>query len=58
MHEWFDSYQSHEFKRLAMGRLLGDLRSTMERKVVRGDEEKLKISINACVSPSTTPEGS
>lgn len=46
VHEWFDSYQSQEFKRLAMGRLLGDLRTTMEKKITGG--EKLKLAVYAC----------
>ena len=46
VHEWFDSYQSQEFKRLAMGRLLGDLRTTMEKKTL--GNEKLKLAVYAC----------
>lgn len=46
----FDGYTNREFKKLAMGRLLGDLRSAMERKAADPSEkkEKTRLAIYSC----------
>ncbi|KAG8885363.1 hypothetical protein FRB97_001438 [Tulasnella sp. 331] len=46
--EWFGGYQTQEFRRLAMGRLLDDLQSKMHRKAVMSIRDPLKIAVNAC----------
>jgi len=46
--EWFGGYQTKEFRRLAMGRLLDDLQSKMHRKAAMTARDPLKIAINAC----------
>lgn len=50
VHEWFDAYANIEFKKLAMGRLLGDLRATLARKVADPLEtnEKLRLAVMSC----------
>jgi len=50
VHEWFDAYKSKEFGQLSMGRLLGDLRATMEDKVKDPLErtEKLRLAVYSC----------
>ncbi|KAI5480425.1 acid phosphatase [Pseudohyphozyma bogoriensis] len=50
VHEWFDGYQSPEFAKLAMGRLLGDLKAALERKVADPFEvkDKLRLAVNSC----------
>lgn len=47
VHEWFDGYFSHEFTRLAMGRLFGDLLTRMEHKA-RAPSDPLKLAIYSC----------
>lgn len=49
-HEWFDAYESREFARLSMGRLLGDLREKMELKVKdpAEEKEKLRLAVYSC----------
>lgn len=50
VHEWFDAYSVTEFKKLAMGRLLGDLRAKLEAKAADPTEktEKMRLAIYAC----------
>ncbi|KAK4047051.1 hypothetical protein OIO90_006334 [Microbotryomycetes sp. JL221] len=50
VHEWFDVYSNNEFRKLAMGRLLGDLNATLQRKAADVAErtEKTKLAIYAC----------
>lgn len=46
----FDAYANKEFKRLAMGRLLGDLRTLMDKKAADPLEktEKMRLAVYAC----------
>ena len=46
----FDGHANPEFKKLAMGRLLGDLSALLERKVADPKEktEKLRLAIYSC----------
>lgn len=48
--EWFDAYKSKEFAQLAMGRLLGDLRATMQAKVDDPLEKtnKMRLAVYSC----------
>ncbi|KAK4047226.1 hypothetical protein OIV83_005528 [Microbotryomycetes sp. JL201] len=50
VHEWFDVYSNFEFRKLAMGRLLGDLKAALVRKAQDPKEtrEKARLSIYAC----------
>ncbi|KAH8923448.1 phosphoglycerate mutase-like protein [Atractiella rhizophila] len=49
--EWFGGYDaSPEFKRISMGRLVGDLQSTLERKIANREkrtEDPLKVAVYA-----------
>ncbi|KAM0791655.1 hypothetical protein ACM66B_006091 [Microbotryomycetes sp. NB124-2] len=50
VHEWFDVYSNFEFRKLAMGRLLGDLKAALVRKAQDPSEksEKARLSLYAC----------
>ncbi|GJJ10525.1 hypothetical protein Clacol_004751 [Clathrus columnatus] len=47
VYEWFEGYKYHEFRRLAMGRLLDDLQRKMSHKAVFGAKDPLKILIHS-----------
>ncbi|KAF8317194.1 phosphoglycerate mutase-like protein [Clavulina sp. PMI_390] len=46
--EWFDGYKHPEVRKLAMGRLLSDISTRMQKKAEKGDKDPLKIAIHAC----------
>ncbi|KAK4700058.1 acid phosphatase, partial [Phenoliferia sp. Uapishka_3] len=50
VHEWFDGFANPEFRKLAMGRLLGDLTNHLERKAADPKEktEKLRLAVYSC----------
>ncbi|GAA5911331.1 hypothetical protein JCM8208_005222 [Rhodotorula glutinis] len=50
VHEWFDGYSNLEFRKLAMGRLLGGLRETIEAKMADPLEkhEKSRLHVYSC----------
>lgn len=48
VHEWFDGYANPEFRKLAMGRLLGALRQTLDAKMRRPATEPTKLAVYAC----------
>ncbi|GAA5999702.1 hypothetical protein JCM10207_005872 [Rhodosporidiobolus poonsookiae] len=50
VHEWFDAYSSPTFKRLAMGRLFGSLRSALQAKIDDPSEqtEKTRLAVYSC----------
>ncbi|KAM0751178.1 phosphoglycerate mutase-like protein [Meredithblackwellia eburnea MCA 4105] len=50
VHEWFDAYANPEFKKLSMGRLLGDLGASLDRKVAdpKEEKEKLRLAVYSC----------
>jgi acid phosphatase len=49
--EWFTGYKAQDealrkqYRRLAMGRLLGDLQGRMQSKAEKGEQEKLKLAL-------------
>lgn len=46
----FDAYKHLEFKKLSMGRLLGDLKASIESKLAdpKEKENKLRLALYAC----------
>lgn len=48
MAEWFDGYKTPEVRKLAMGRLLGELSRKMQHKASYGEKDPLKIAVHAC----------
>ncbi|BGP54618.1 hypothetical protein JCM8202_004988 [Rhodotorula sphaerocarpa] len=50
VHEWFDGYANPEFRKLAMGRLLGSLRQSLYAKMRDPTEavEKTRLAVYAC----------
>ncbi|GAA6053194.1 hypothetical protein JCM3770_000022 [Rhodotorula araucariae] len=50
VHEWFDGYSNPEYRRLAMGRLLGSLHATLDAKLRDPHEkrEKTRLHVYSC----------
>ncbi|KEI39681.1 uncharacterized protein L969DRAFT_87674 [Mixia osmundae IAM 14324] len=46
--EFFNGYRSPEFKRLAMGRLTGDMLESFKRKAAQPTSEKLRLALHSC----------
>jgi len=45
--EWFSGYKTEEVRRLGIGRLLDDLSTKMQHKVVHGRKDPLKILVHS-----------